>query len=165
MSSRRFLLFFAFLAVAGLSLLGSSRVVDEVPDRGEADKSRFDIRIEVMPWSEYRGPKFLEYPPREGFMCKAVVSAAGTNRAYFIERLPLYAGRSQTKSRVVEGMTFTAKARVSEDGRDLRASVVITKDESGSGEFRFEGEGAEDESSATVIGRYSSITRLPEARF
>ena len=142
MSSRRFPLFFVFLAVAGLSLMGSSRVADEVRGRGEADQNRFDVRIEVMPWSEYRGPKFLEYPPREGFMCQAVVSEAGTNRAYFIERLPLYAGRTETKSRVVEGMSFTVQARVSEDGRDLRASVVITKDED-------------------VIGRYGSITRLP----
>ena len=145
MSSRRFLLFFAFLAVAGLSLLGSSRVADEVVERGEGDQGRFDIRIEVMPWSEYKGPKFLEYPPREGFMCSAVVSEAGTNRAYFIERLPLYAGRTETKSRVVGGMTYTLQARVSEDGRDLRASVVITMDEK-------------------VIGRYSSVTRLPGAR-
>jgi hypothetical protein len=146
MSSRRFLLFFAFLAVAGLSLMGSSRVADEVADRGEADERHFDVQIMVMPWSEYRGPKFLEYPPRDGFMCQIVVSEAGTNRAYFIERLPLYAGRSETKSRVVEGMTFRAQARVSEDGRDLRASVVITKDDEG------------------VIGRYSSVTRLPGAR-
>ena len=145
MSRWRFLLFWVFLAVAGLSLMGSSRVADEVVDRGAADQSRFDIRIEVMPWSEYQGPKFLEYPPREGFMCQAVVSAPGTNRAYFIERLPLYAGRTETKSRVVGGMSFTAQARVSEDGRDLRASVVITKDED-------------------VIGRYSSVTRLPGAR-
>jgi hypothetical protein len=143
MSSRRFLLFFAILAVAGLSLLGSSRVADA--DRGQSAEGRFDVRIEVMPWSEYRGPKFLESPPREGFICQAVVSGAGTNRAYFIERLPLYAGRSETKSRVVEGVTFALQARVSEDGRDLRASVVITKGES-------------------VIGRYGSVTRLPEAR-
>lgn len=54
-------------------------------------------------------------------MCQAVVSAPGTNRACFIERLPLYAGRGETKSRVVEGMTFMVQARVSEDGRDLRA--------------------------------------------
>jgi hypothetical protein len=143
MSSRRFLLFLAILAVAGLSLWGSSRVADA--DRGQPAEGRFDVRIEVIPWSEYRGPKFLEYPPREGFICQAVVSEAGTNRAYFIERMPLYAGRGATKSRVVDGMTFALQARVSEDGRDLRASVVITKGES-------------------VIGRYGSVTRLPGAR-
>jgi hypothetical protein len=54
MWSRRFLPFFLILAVAGLSLLGSSRVADA--DR-EAVSGRFDVRIEVMPWSEYRGPK------------------------------------------------------------------------------------------------------------